>query len=201
MDTTLITVLAAAFTFAVVLLRPVPASAHCDTEGGPAVADGRRALETGNINHALKWINPEGEGELREAFDRALATRRNGAGAAAAAERAFLESLVRIHRTGEGAGFDGIKPSGAGVDPVIAAADAAVASGSVDDLLALVPADRVAQLRTLFAEVLARRDFDVDDVTAGRDYLAAYVAFFKYAEGEEHHHHPQQHDHHDHHVA
>ena len=31
-----------------------PADAHCDTEDGPAVTDGRRALASGNINHALK---------------------------------------------------------------------------------------------------------------------------------------------------
>lgn len=41
------------------------ASAHCDTEGGPAVTDGRKALQTGNVNYALKWILPEGESELR----------------------------------------------------------------------------------------------------------------------------------------
>ena len=30
-----------------------PASAHCDTEDGPAVQDARRALETGNANIAV----------------------------------------------------------------------------------------------------------------------------------------------------
>lgn len=28
------------------------AAAHCDTADGPAVTDGHRALETGNINYA-----------------------------------------------------------------------------------------------------------------------------------------------------
>ena len=37
-----------------------PASAHCDTEEGPAVQDARRALETGNVNHALKWLHADG---------------------------------------------------------------------------------------------------------------------------------------------
>jgi len=185
----IVTVLAAAFTFAVVLLRPVLASAHCDTEDGPAVTDGRRALDTGNINYALKWISSDGESELREAFDQALTARRGGAGDAAAVERAFLESLVRIHRAGEGVGFDGIKPSGTGLDPIVVAADAALVSGSLDELIALVPADRIPRLRTLFTEALARKDFDVDDVSAARAYIAAYVTFFKYAEGEDHDHH------------
>ena len=38
-----------------------PASAHCDTEDGPAVNDGRKALQTGVANHALKWILPEAD--------------------------------------------------------------------------------------------------------------------------------------------
>lgn len=52
------------------------AEAHCDTENGPAVVDGRRSLETGNINHALKWIPASGEAELRE-----VSTRSCGSGA------------------------------------------------------------------------------------------------------------------------
>ena len=50
-----------------------PASAHCDTADGPAVVDGRRALSQGNVNIALKWVMPEGEDELRAAFDRRCA--------------------------------------------------------------------------------------------------------------------------------
>ncbi|NZA01800.1 hypothetical protein H0I39_08660 [Ottowia beijingensis] len=89
-----------------------PASAHCDTADGPAVVDGRRALSQGNVNIALKWVMPEGEDELRAAFDRAQRVRAVGGEAAALAEQWFLENMVRIHRAGEGAGYDGIKPAG-----------------------------------------------------------------------------------------
>jgi hypothetical protein len=185
--TLLIAVLAAVAIFAGVLLKPSRASAHCDTADGPAVGDGRRALATGNINYALKWIGPDGEDELRYAFDRALAARAHSA-EATTEQDVFLETLVRIHRAGEGAGFDGIKPAGAGVSPVVAAADAALESGSPDRLTELVAADRMPRLRSLFGQALARKDFDVDDVAAGRDYIAAYVSYVKYAEGEEHEH-------------
>jgi hypothetical protein len=59
--TILLTTLAAALAIALVLLRPQPASAHCDTLDGPTATDGQLALETGDLNHALKWIQPEGE--------------------------------------------------------------------------------------------------------------------------------------------
>jgi hypothetical protein len=164
-----------------------PASAHCDTEDGPAVKDARRALETGNANIALKWVHPEGEDEVRAAFDDALAAR--GGDGADQAERRFLETLVRVHRAGEGAGFDGIKPTGTDLPPEVVAADAAVEAGTIDALRGLVPDERWPELEKRFAEVLANKGYDVDDLDAARDYVASYVRFFKYAEGEDDHDH------------
>lgn len=170
-------------------LKPLEVQAHCDTVEGPAVKDGRTALETGNINHALKWIPAEGEAELRDVFERALRVRTLGADAAELADRLFLETLVRLHRMGEGVGFTGIQPVGTELDPVVTAADEAIASGSDADLLPLVPQERRAGLADRFRSALALKDFDVDDVAAARRYVAAYVDFFTFAEGEDHAHH------------
>jgi hypothetical protein len=169
------------------------ADAHCDTADGPAVTDGRRALETGNLNLALKWIQADAEAELADVFDKALAVRQLGPQAAEVADRLFLETLVRLHRMGEGVGFTGIQPSGAKVDPVVVAADRALDRGEDRELIALVPAARRGELHRRFELALGKKSFDVDDVPAARDYVAAYVSFFKYAEGEDHEHgHPAQ---------
>ena len=118
-------ILSAIALFAVIALMPLRASAHCDTEDGPAVVDGHKALQTGNVNYALKWIFENGEAELRPIFERAIRVRSLGGEAAEVADRHFLENLVRIHRAGEGAGYDGIKPTGTALDPKVIAADAA----------------------------------------------------------------------------
>jgi len=170
-------------------LKPATVQAHCDTAEGPAVKDGRKALETGNINYALKWIPADGEAELRDVFEKALKVRTLGAEAAEVADRLFLETMVRIHRMGEGVGFTGIQPVGTQIDPVVKAADEAIVLGSDADLLPMVPEERRAELDKRFQAALAIKDFDVDDVAAARRYLAAYVSFFKYAEGEDHEHH------------
>lgn len=169
-------------------LTPVSVRAHCDTADGPLVKDGNRALETGNLNHALKWIPAHGEAELREVFDRAQRVRTSGGDAAALADRLFLETLTRVHRVAEGAAFTGIKPSGAEVPAVVLAADAALAGGTDADLLALVPGERRAELDRRFLAARTLADFDVDDVEAGRRYLDAYVTFVTYAEGGGHEH-------------
>lgn len=170
-------------------LKPITVQAHCDTAEGPAVKDGRKAVETGNINYALKWIPADGEAELREVFEKALRVRTLGREAADLADRLFLETMVRIHRMGEGVGFTGIQPVGTEIDPVVKAADEAIAAGSDADLLPRVPQERRAELDQRFQAALAIKDFDVNDVVAARRYIAAYVSFFKYAEGEEHAHH------------
>jgi len=167
-------------------LRPAVVRAHCDTEDGPAVTAGRRALETGNLNHALPWIPADGEAELRDVFAQALRVRALGPDAAEVADRLFLETLVRIHRMGEGVGFTGIKAAGGPLDPVVGAADAAITSGDDAAVLALVPEERHARLHQLFVAALARQHHDVDDVAAARAGVDAYVAFVTYAEGHDH---------------
>ena len=187
MDITLV-IIASILAALLVLLVPKRASAHCDTLDGPAVRDGRAALATGNVNHALKWVPAEGEGEVRDAFALSLRVRDLGPDARELADRYFLETLIRIHRAGEGEAFDGLKPAGTALDPRVVAADAAIEAGDLAPLAGLVPPEDVAELSRRFDRAMGLRQFDVDDVTAGRAYLAAYVDFFKLAEGEAHHH-------------
>ena len=56
-------------------MGPATVQARCDTAEGPVVTDGRRALETGNVNYALMWVPADGEAEMREVFGKALKVR------------------------------------------------------------------------------------------------------------------------------
>ncbi|MBK6868033.1 MAG: LysM domain-containing protein [Burkholderiales bacterium] len=170
-----------------------PASAHCDTADGPAVVDGRRALDSGNVNIALKWVQADAEDEVRGVFERARRVRAAGGEAAALADQWFLENLVRIHRAGEGASYEGIKPIGTEVPPQVRAADEALERGSIEPLRGLIDDKRWAELEQRFDRALALKDFDTDDLVAARGYMDAYVAFFKYAEGHDHDHHAHAH--------
>ena len=165
------------------------ASAHCDTMDGPAVQDGRIALETGNINYAYKWIFEDFEGELKEIFDLSLKVRKLGEDAREAADRWFLENLVRIHRAGEGASYDGLKPSGTALDPKVIAADESISLGNMSPIKGLVTMEEYHLLEEKFNRAIALKDYDINDVKAARAYVEAYVTFFKMAEGEDHEHH------------
>src|SRR5689334_9894833 len=85
-----------------------PGAAHCDTTRGPVVTAARAALEARNIDLVLHWVRPEHEREIRTVFEQTLAVRGLGSQAQSLADRFFFETLVRIHRAGEGAPYTGL---------------------------------------------------------------------------------------------
>jgi hypothetical protein len=104
--------LVAVVLLAAMLASPPRAIAHCDTLDGPVVRDARAALEARDVTPVLKWVEAEKEPEVREAFRHALAVRALGPEARTLADRFFFETLVRVHREGEGEPYTGLKPAG-----------------------------------------------------------------------------------------
>lgn len=171
---------------------------HCDTLDGPLVTLATKALEEKNVNLVLPWVQPDDDEEIRHAFDHAQAVRELGPQARSLADRHFLETLVRIHRAGEGAPFTGLKPAGLDLGPAVPAADRALVSGSPDALLKLLVDAVTAGVHARFAAAMQRKTFDPNDVAAGRSYVEAYVPYVHYVEqlweaaaGEVHGHFPE----------
>ncbi len=157
------------------------ATAHCDTLDGPVVSAARQALASGDVTPVLKWIRPEQEPEIRDLFTRTLKVRGLSPDARQLSDAYFFETLVRVHRAGEGVAYTGLKPAGE-VEPGIAAADAALASGNIDDLVADSSRELARALRQRFAGVLQARRHADESVAAGREYVAAYVSFIHFVE-------------------
>lgn len=158
-----------------------PAWAHCDTLDGPVVAAARTALDTGNANLVLVWVRPQDEREIRGAFERSRRVRAAGGEARELADMYFFETLVRVHRAGEGADYSGLKPAGT-IEPPVAAADRAIASGKLQELAAMIGERSERGLHGHFEQVLAKKRYAPNDVQAGRAYSHAYVEFVHYAE-------------------
>lgn len=175
------TVAVALMVAAGVALHPSPASAHCDALDGPVVQAARTALEKNDVVPLLRWVSPDREAEVRDAFARTVAVRALGTDARALADTWFFETLVRTHRAGEGAPFDGLKPAGH-IEPFITAVDRLLETGSVEDVVGNVTAHVGRSVKDRFArarDARARADQSVD---AGRTYVAAYVDYLHYVE-------------------
>jgi hypothetical protein len=174
----------AAAVAALVLFVPTPSRAHCDTLDGPVVAAARTALESGQLAPVLAWVQKGDEPEIRGAFERARAVRKSGAEARALADTWFFETLVRVHRAGEGAPYTGLKPAGQALSPAVVAADAAAAKGEGAALEKLLVESVRHGLHERFARLKAQRPPGAD-VAAGRAWVAAYVPFVHWVEAVE----------------
>ena len=182
-----------------VLLRPSTGAAHCDTLAGPVVQDAKAALEKGDVTPVLKWVKQDQENEVRKSFRRALAAKTKAPAVKEKAERHFFETLVRIHRAGEGAPYTGLKP-GEAIEPIVAAADQSLETGKAEDLIKQVNDETTTGIRKRFELVVEKKKHAEEGVAAGREYVAAYVDFTHYVEGlyqkaagETGHHHPAAH--------
>lgn len=156
--------------------------AHCDTMEGPVIASARKALETGNIDNVLMWVSQENENEIRTVFDNVMQVRDLDPQVRELADRYFFETLVRIHREGEGAPYTGLK-SGVEIDHAVQLADEAMVSGSVDELVTVLTNAIEKKIRQQFQHVQEAKKNADSSVSAGREYVEAYVTYTHFAEG------------------
>ncbi|PKP34932.1 MAG: peptidoglycan-binding protein [Bacteroidetes bacterium HGW-Bacteroidetes-17] len=158
--------------------------AHCDQMNGPLVSDAKKAIEQNNVNIVLKWVQAAHETEIKDAFNQMMKVRALSPDAKTLSEKYFFETIVRIHRAGEGVPFTGVKPEGTPIDEKVMAADKSIELGNLSPLESLVAKKDLPELTERFNKVMSLKNFDVNNVEAGREYIEAYVLFFKFAEGE-----------------
>jgi hypothetical protein len=183
MDKTLITPLSVAvILFTIGLFFPKQVLAHCDGLDGPVVKAAERALDAANVNLVLIWVQKTDEGEIRKAFQKALAVRKLGPQAKDLADVYFFETVVRVHRAGEGAAYTGLQPAGRDLGRAIPAADKALENGKVEPLVKLLTDEMQSGVRQQFKQAVSKRKFAKDDVTAGQEYVKSYVEFVHYVE-------------------
>lgn len=170
------------FLLMAMLAAPVSALAHCDTLDGPVVETAQTALEKGEVTTLLKWVKPDQEAAIKTAFAQTLAMRKMGPEAKDFSDRYFFETLVRIHRAGEGAPYTGLKP-GTAVDPAVALADQALVNGSVDKLVSVLTNAMGKEIRARFASASEKQKKAEASVDEGREFVESYVVFTHYVEG------------------
>ena len=161
---------------------PATAFAHCDALDGPVVSAARESLQKEDPALVLIWVQKADEPAIQEAFLRTLAVRKLGPEAQTLAETYFFETVVRIHRAGEGASFTGLKPAGRDPGPAILAADRSLAEGRLEPVERLLTDAVRSGLRKRFDQAAGAKNYRKSDVEAGRKYVAAYVSFIHYVD-------------------
>ena len=153
---------------------------HCDSLDGPVVRAAAHALQTRNVELVLPYVHADGEAEVREAFARVLPLRAGGDQVRELADRWFYETVVRVHRAGEGAPYTGLKPAGLDPGPVLPLAEKAVETGDVEpvhDLLAAELRHQLEQRLRRVGELAAAKDRSVADARAHAEAMLGFEVY------------------------
>lgn len=158
------------------MLTSISGFAHCDSYDGPVIKDALTALDQNNVELVLKWIDPQQEEEIISLFHKTYNLKNEDEQVYAIVEKHFLETLVRLHRETEGAGFTGLKPAGS-MTPLVEMADNSIADNEVENVIKTVTSHLEEVLRERYAEVMKLHKTKNDSVEQGRAYVHAYVEY------------------------
>ena len=169
------------------LLGASNARAHCDSLDGPVAKAVHKALETGNIYPVLAYAPATAEAEIHAAFEKSRKVRGFGPDARVMADQAFLETVVRLHRAGEGAAYTGLKPAGIDYGPVIPAAELALKTGDLSKVKAVLLESIEHALHERLAQVRQLQQAPIEPKTAAevahaRERISAELGFVIFTE-------------------
>ena len=147
---------------------------HCDSLDGPVVTAAKKALEADNVNLILPYVPKEGETDVIRAFEKVMKIRTDEA-VREIADLYFFETVVRIHRMGEGASYTGLKPAGLSEGPVIPVAEESIESGSPDELIHVLSEMLREEITDRFHHMMHLKNHANESVDDAREYVEAML--------------------------
>lgn len=148
---------------------------HCDSLDGPVVTAAREALKANDPSLVLPFVPKNGEDQVRKTFDAVIGVREQGPAVRDLADLHFFETVVRVHRAGEGAPYTGLKPAGLDHGPVIPIAERAIETGSPKELVRFLSLRIDEEVRQRLAHVMELKAHADGDIDASRDYVEAML--------------------------
>lgn len=149
---------------------------HCDTLDGPVVRAATRALELEDVDVILAYVPETAEEEVVRCFDSVSKVRALNEDARVLADTHFFETVVPLHRAGEGEPFTGLKPAGLGHGPVIPVAERAIETGDGGELSEILCEEVSRQVRSRLDGIADLQESASDGVAADRRYVSAMLA-------------------------
>lgn len=154
---------------------------HCDTMDGPVVTAAKEALEKADIKIILPWATKSAEIEIKKAFDKTIFVRNLSKEAKEVADIWFFETVVRLHRAGEGAPYTGLKPAGLSVGPVIPLIEESIEKNDIIKVIKFLQHEIEHQIKERFKDLLSKKEYDKNDVDSAREYVEAFLGLTLYS--------------------
>lgn len=148
---------------------------HCDSLSGPVVKMAKKALETGNVKFILPYVPEESQDEVIAAFNKVLPLHEQPNGVHEIADTFFFETVVRLHRAGEGAPYTGLKPAGLYEGPVIPIAEKAIETSSVEELKETLTHIITNEVEKRFEQMQYLKQYAEESVEDARAYVESML--------------------------
>lgn len=152
------------------------ASAHCDSYDGPVIMDAYKALDNNNVKLILKWIPAEQEKEITSLFNKTYALKNQDKEVYEIVQKHFFETLVRLHREGEGAPYTGLKPAGS-TKQIIQMTDNALKDDNIEGFIIQLDNHLNKVVREKYQKVVELQKVKDNSIVEGRAFVAAYVDY------------------------
>ncbi len=154
---------------------------HCDTMDGPIVKMAQKALDEKNIDLILPYAYKDGEKEIKDAFQKVIAIRNTNDSVRKIADLYFFETVVRVHRAGEGAPYTGLKPAGLSEGPIIPIAEKAIETESAVELINTLCHYVEEYVGSRFKKMLELKKDKDANVDKAREYVEAMLGLQVYS--------------------
>jgi len=135
----------------------------------------KKALETGNVKLILPYVPEESEDEVITAFNKVLPLHNQPNGVNEIADTFFFETVVRLHRAGEGAPYTGLKPAGLYEGPIIPIAEKAIETDSVEELKETLTYIIASEVEQRFEHMQYMKQYAEESVEDAREYVESML--------------------------
>ena len=151
-----------------------------DITNGPVMNAAKMALDTGNVNYILIWFPEASENKLKNLFEKTFCERRAGKDVQDIAINWYFETVKRLHRAGERTLYACMKPAGLDENPIIQKVKRAIETGEAEELIGFIPKTQEHDFRHRFHRLSGKKNYDVNSIAAGREYVAEFIDFIIY---------------------
>jgi len=153
-----------------------------DAGNGPILKAAKIALETGNPNYILIWIPEESENTYKNLLEKTCCERSVRKNTGDCAIGWYFETVNRFHYAGRCPHYVNMKSDGLYGSQIIPDVEGAIESGNFEKIIARIPDSHVADARERFHRVRNKRNYDINNIAAGRAYVSAFITFIEYVQ-------------------
>ena len=92
----------------------------------------------------------------------------------------YFKTVNRLHRSGERVLYTCIKPDDLDESQIVPKVERAIEIGDVEEIIRAIPPIREGDLTQRLRNVMDKKNYDVNNVAAGRAYVSAFIDFIVY---------------------